>query len=86
MPFAGFKNFADCKRKIKAKKGWKGKKGDLRASKYCGKIKHQVEDTKNELEKLKTNILNHLEENEKAKKEVEEMKKVLKKLEENINV
>lgn len=42
MPFAGFKNFKDCVRKTKKKKGF----GEKRASRYCGAIKHKVEGNK----------------------------------------
>ena len=41
MPFAGFEDFADCLRKTKAKHpDW----DEERCSRYCGAIKHKVED------------------------------------------
>jgi hypothetical protein len=41
MPFAGYKDFADCVQKQIAKK-----KDKASADKICGSIKHKVEDTK----------------------------------------
>lgn len=40
MPFAGYKDFADCHRKVKAKHP---KWSSARVDKYCGYIMHKVE-------------------------------------------
>jgi len=52
MPFAGFKDFADCVQKQKQKG-----KDDMSAKKICGSVKSKVEDTKQlEVDILKLEI------------------------------
>lgn len=46
MPIGPYKIFADCVKKIKRKKKWKGKQGTERAKKYCGAIQKKVEGSK----------------------------------------
>lgn len=41
MPFAGYKDFDDCVKKVMANKGWDKE----RASKYCASIKRRIEGT-----------------------------------------
>jgi len=45
LPFAGYKNFAECVSSVMAKKGWPKE----RASAYCAVIKRKVEDNNEQL-------------------------------------